>query len=75
MKSTKCDKGNTSELPYPKLMIDDVGVVVLMSKHGVGVVLNSSSVYHLLGTSGDNWYMNNFKDYSGTITLENSNDH
>ena len=72
MKSTKCDKGNTGELPFPKLMINKVGDVIFMTSSCDGVVVYSGG--YKLGTFSNDWPAY-FKDYSGTITLENSNDH
>jgi hypothetical protein len=74
MKSTKCDKGNTGELPYPKLMIDVSGNVVLMTSSKEGTVVFSDHQY-VMGHRSANWNTHYLKDYSGTITLENSNDH
>jgi hypothetical protein len=74
MKSTKCDKGNTSGLPYPKLMINSVGGdVVLMTSSGTGTIVYSGNFE--LGYTLSHWNTRYLKDYSGTITLENSNDH
>jgi hypothetical protein len=71
MKSTKCDKGNTSELPYPKLMVNNVGDVIFMTSSCDGVVVWGSR----LGILSNGWNTAYLEDYSGTITLENSNDH
>jgi hypothetical protein len=74
MKSTKCDKGNTSELQFPKLMINSAGGdVVFMTSSRTGTVVYSGNFE--LGYTSSGWNTRYFKDYSGTITLENSNDH
>jgi hypothetical protein len=73
MKSTKCDKGNTSELPYPKLMINTIGDVIFMASPCDGVVVYSGGCG--LGIFSNEWNTAYLEDYSGTITLENSNDH
>jgi hypothetical protein len=74
MKSTKCDKGNIGELPFPKLMINSVGGdVVLMKSLGTGTIVYAGDFE--LGHTSSIWDTRCFKDYSGTITLENSNDH
>jgi hypothetical protein len=74
MKSTKCDKGGSIDLPYPKLMSDVSGNVVLMTSYKEGTVVFSDHHY-VMGHRSANWMMSYFKDHSGTITLENSNDH
>jgi hypothetical protein len=74
MKSTKCDKGNIVEIPYPKLMINTVGDVIFMTSSCDGVVVYSGG-YNRLGVFSNEWNTAYLQDYSGTITLENSNDH
>ena len=74
MKITVNPKTTTKETPYPKLMISTVsGSIFLMVNPSEGTILKASS-----GTSvGDyvkNWAFNNFKDYKGTITLENTHE-
>jgi hypothetical protein len=73
MKSTKCDKGNAGELPYPKLMMGALGNVVLMTSDKHGTVVHTEGYYEK-GLTLACWQMDCFDDYSGTITLENSND-
>tara|TARA_R110000782_G_scaffold60647_2_gene125262 strand:- start:3055 stop:3282 length:228 start_codon:yes stop_codon:yes gene_type:complete len=72
MKITVNPEITTKEIPYPKLMISTAsGAIFLMVNPSEGTVLMASS-----GTSvGDysfNWAFNNFKDYKGSITLENT---
>jgi|TARA_R110000822_G_scaffold38055_1_gene105960 acetone carboxylase gamma subunit len=74
MKITVNPEVTTKETPYPKLMISTVsGSIFLMVNPSEGTILKASS-----GTSvGDyvkNWAFNNFKDYKGTITLENTHE-
>jgi hypothetical protein len=73
MKSTKCDKGNAGELPFPKLMINKGGDVIFMTSSCDGVVVYSGG--YEPGYTAWDWDTSFLKDYSGTITLENSNDH
>jgi hypothetical protein len=74
MKSTKCDKGNTSELSFPKLMIySAAGDVVFMTSSRTGTIVCARNFK--LGYTSSSWNTPYLKDYSGTITLENSNDH
>jgi hypothetical protein len=73
MKSTKCDKDTIVELPFPKMMINKVGDVVFMTSSCAGIVVYSGG--YGLGYTASNWNTSYLKDYSGTITLENSNDH
>jgi hypothetical protein len=74
MKSTKCDKGTTGELPFPKLMMGALGNVVLMTSDKHGTVVHTGG-YHEVGLTLACWQMDCLEDYSGAITLENSNDH
>ena len=74
MKITVNPEVTTKEIPYPKLMISTAsGSIFLMVNPSEGTVLKASS-----GTSvGDyakNWAFNNFKDYKGSITLENTHE-
>jgi hypothetical protein len=60
-----------TELPYPKLMKSENGKIVLMTVRGVGMVLSDSQGYSKAGTYSDDWKMENFSDFHGTIALSN----
>lgn len=59
---------------YPKLMVSSVGTVVLFERPTQGTVVGSSTKHIKVGEHSSNWDMSNFTDYSGSVTLENSND-
>ena len=56
------------EKPFPKLMISDRKVVVLFRKPKKGTVLYPND--YRLGKYSSNFNMENFKDFFGTIELE-----
>ena len=69
-KSSELDSGVKS---FPKLMCnEDFSKVIRFTspKEGVIVFLKGGSAYKVFEHSSG-WNMNNFKDYNGTITLEN----
>ena len=67
-------EGSERELSFPKLMIGARGVIVLMIKHGVGVVVCRNGSPHTVGEYADNWSMNTFEDYTGSVTITNEED-
>ena len=73
MKVTTTNATSVKVLDYPKLMIGEQGTIVLMTKKSYGAALRSD--HYDTGHVDDDWYMPAFEDYTGTITLENSNDH
>ena len=65
---------NEKETPvkYPCLMIASktTNIIVLMNKYGVGVVVgNENSLY--LGFMKDDWNMEVFTPFTGSITISN----
>lgn len=78
MKATKQDNETTSITPFPKLMINNNGFIVLFNSHGCGMVVfrkdgnwELGTVSWKIGTIGHNWNMEHFKDYNGKVILEN----
>lgn len=60
---------------YPRLMISDYSrAIVLMSSYKIGTVLAKGDGLNPIGYYYKDWNMDKFTDYTGTITLENSND-
>jgi hypothetical protein len=60
----------TKKKSFPKLMIDNDGLIILfLSKHK-GFVVNPDSSRGL-GFYDDTWFMSNFKNYEGEVTLKN----
>ena len=72
MKVTTTYTPSVEALDYPKLMICGDRLIVLMISKGVGHMLQGS---YELGYSANDWDMDCFEDYTGTVTLENSYDH
>lgn len=70
MKST-LNEIKASMFPFPKLMCADGGLVVLMQYDGTGVVVaEDEDGEYFLGYYGE-WDMILFKDYMGSVTLQN----
>lgn len=69
----------SDQIPFPKYMQDDSGLVVLFtyggndeSQLGSGTVVSPVSQSHLeLGELRFNWDMSRFSDYNGTLILGN----
>jgi len=56
---------------FPKLMINNGGnLIVLMTSDRCGVVV-STNEFNKLGNISDVWSMDCFKDFNGTVTLQN----
>ena len=55
---------------YPKLMKSDRGLIVLFLKDDVGTVV-SPDKFHDCGEFRDDWFMPDFVDYKGEVTLSN----
>ena len=58
-------------LPYPKLMTDGSGLIVLMHCDGCGSVVTGSLSYSP-GFHVDNWKMSAFQDFEGEVLLSNN---
>ena len=64
-------EGEKRELDYPKLMISKTsGDIVLFTEKLKGTVVKGGQ--SSLGNHCNNWFEENFEDYTGKITLENS---
>tara|TARA_R110000796_G_scaffold62503_1_gene144202 strand:+ start:384 stop:596 length:213 start_codon:yes stop_codon:yes gene_type:complete len=64
-------EGKRQELEYPKLMISTVsGDIVLFTEEGIGTVVKEEA--NSIGDYFRTWTADNFEDYTGKITLENS---
>lgn len=61
-----------SEKPFPKLMISELGTIVLMSSHCCGTVVHERSMCYGIGHSSSGWQMRSFTDYNEPITLQNA---
>ena len=58
------------ELDYPKLMSTTAGLVILFTASEMGTVLVPKG-NHPMGHRSLHWYMGDFTDFKGTITLQN----
>jgi hypothetical protein len=50
------------------------GVIVLMVEPGVGMIVCKNDSSHTVGWYSDHWYMDTFKDYTGSVTITNEED-
>ena len=55
---------------FPKLMIDEDDIIVLFSSNSEGVIIQGNK-YYTFGWYSKAWFMDNFKDYNGEVTLKN----
>lgn len=56
--------------PYPKLMISDMGTIVLFTSKSRGISVKESKASEL-GVFSDCWESSDFTDFEGTVTLSN----
>ncbi len=70
MKVTVNEFKARKSLPYPKLMTDGRGLIVLMSEHECGTVV-AANEYHEVGYYTASWAISCFHDFDGTIELQN----
>ncbi len=69
MKSVRSDEPCKPEVTYPCLMISEKGRVVLFTGRGVGTMVNYGD--EPVGQWADNWGMEVFTTYTGSVTLSN----
>lgn len=69
MKVTVHCNAEAKKRPFPKLMIAEDGEIVFMVAYGLGVVINNAC--GRLGKYNDDWAMEEFLDFTDSITLEN----
>lgn len=62
---------NTTQKPFPKLMISDDGRVVYFQKPKTGVLIYEPNVTELQWDYDNSWIMECFDDFEGTIILSN----
>lgn len=66
------NKAEVKEIQFPKLMISKDGNIVLFTELDVGTLIKGEVGMNRGGDHYDGWNFENFHDYVGTITLENS---
>lgn len=67
------DPPKPAEVKYPQLLKMDSGGVVLMTSHGIGVVVVGSA-YNPLGEYSERWAVPQcFDEYDPTLTVQLSN--
>ncbi len=72
MKSIVTDGPAPGEKPFPKLMISSQNnTIVLMVNQGSGSVVGNAIKLQPLSFYSESWMMQNFTDYTGTVTLSN----
>ena len=75
MKSELTERKVEEKIEFPKLMESRNGeIIVLFSDSDKGAVVhkrNSSSYIEQIGYYSKNWYMEDFIDYEGVLTLQN----
>jgi hypothetical protein len=56
----------------PGLFVHDgFQIIVLMSAPGNGIIVGNACTGQPLGKFGNNWFMEDFKPYKGSVILEN----
>lgn len=58
-------------MPFPKLMKAKSGAIVLFRRPQCGTVIEPGSSPSNTGQYYDDWYMDDFKDFHGTLRLSN----
>lgn len=73
MKSIVKAEKEVKNIPFPKLMKSTINeAIVLFYKDGEGIVVsNSNDGEYRLGYLSSTWIMQNFRDFNGSITLQN----
>lgn len=74
MIESKTSKESNNNVKFPKLMIrEDEDLIVLFCEDGIGTVVSylEKSTYWEVGEQYNSWEMDDFKDYSGDVTLKN----
>ena len=70
MINVKVSDKEERENDYPKLMVDEYGMIVLFAGHKVGMVVETDSREDC-GHYSESWDMSWFTEFDGSITLSN----
>lgn len=71
MKSIRKDRDREEKSEYPKLMIGEARLIVLMQRDSTGTAVYIGSSTVSMGSYSRDWDMDAFTDYTGTIELSN----
>jgi len=69
MKVREIKKGGRKERPFPKLMVDTHGSIVLFHQCKKGTVVIDKTSF--AEDYWENWNMSKFTDYEGTLEISN----
>lgn len=73
MITSKTESKKQLRTGYPKLMMSDGGTVVLMVECGTGFVVHKGLMSsRSLGEFTDEWNIDKFRDYNGSVVLTNT---
>ena len=64
-------KSGTPVEHFPKLMISDMGTVVLFTEEETGTVVHRGDSNMRVGDFSETWHVPGFKDFEGVIELKN----
>lgn len=65
-------ESKTQEVKYPKLMISDLGRIVLFTNKRSGIVMYEKEYHYGIGHLSESWNTEDFTDYNEPITLQNA---
>ena len=74
IKVTVGEQKTQKEIPFPKLMINNNGGIVLFEKNKNGTVIKRDPEWcesDAVGSADSEWSMIGFTDFTGSITLQN----
>lgn len=74
MKVTVNEFKARKSLPFPKLMTDGKGLIILMYKPDCGTIVGIKGHYHGMmgiGEHCEGWDMDRFHDFEGSVKLQN----
>ena len=71
MKAEVIKNINPDFIPFPKLMISELGKIVLFINLHKGMVVANGDDEDEIGLYTDRWAIDVFKDFHGSVTLSN----
>ena len=64
-------KSGTPTTHFPKLMISNMGTVVLFTEEDLGTVVHKGDGNMRVGEFSETWYADAFEDFKGIVELKN----